>query len=74
MAEDGKDTDEGATVVAVTTGWMRETTQRDKARSQVLWLVDQARRAAKNERADDARWWSDRAMCALWNTNYARRD
>lgn len=66
MAED---TDDRATVVAVTTGWTLETTQRDKARAQMLWLVDQARRAAKNGRADDARWWSDRAMCTLWNTN-----
>lgn len=63
------DTDDVATVVAVTTGWTGETTQRDKARSQVLWLVDQARRAAQNGRADDAGWWSDRAIGALWNTN-----
>ena len=63
------DTDEGATVVAVATGWAPETTQRHKARSQVLWLIDQARRAAKNGRAHDARWWSDRATCALWNMN-----
>jgi hypothetical protein len=39
------------------------TTQRDKARSQVLWMVGQARRV------DDVRWWHDRATCALWNMN-----
>jgi hypothetical protein len=75
MIEDWKgigidDTDEGATVVAVApTGGTPETTQRDRARSQLLWLVDQAWRAAKNGRADDARWWTDRAICALWNMN-----
>jgi hypothetical protein len=44
-------------------------TQRDKARSQVLWMIGQARRAAKNGRVDDVRWWRDRATCALWNMN-----
>jgi hypothetical protein len=63
-----EDADDWAAVV-VTTGWTGETTQRDKARSQVLWLVDQARRADQNGRADEALWWSDRAICALWNTN-----
>jgi hypothetical protein len=43
--------------------------QRDKARSQVLWMVGQARRAAEIGRVDDARWWRDRATCALWNMN-----
>jgi hypothetical protein len=41
--------------------------QRHKARSQMLWMVDQARHAAKNQRVDDARWWRERAICALWN-------
>ena len=45
------------------------TTQRDKARAQVLWMVDQARRAAQAGRADDARWWSNGAIDALWNLN-----
>ena len=64
-----KNIDEGASVVAVTAGgWTPETTtQRSKGRSQVLWMVDQARRAAENERVDDARWWRARAIRALWN-------
>ena len=41
--------------------------QRHKARSQMLWMVDQARHAAKNQRVDDARWWREQAICALWN-------
>ena len=45
----------------------RATTQRDKARSQMLWLIDQAWRAAKDGRPDDAQWWSNGAMRALWN-------
>ena len=45
------------------------TTYRAKARSQVLWMVDRARRAAKDGRADDARWWRHEALCALWNMN-----
>jgi hypothetical protein len=65
------DTGEGVTVGAVAPkgGSTPETMQRDRARSQLLWLVDQAWRAAKNGRADDARWWNDRAVCALWNMN-----
>lgn len=45
------------------------TTQQDKARSQVLWMVDQARRAARDGRDRDAGWWSNEAMGALWNLN-----
>jgi len=45
------------------------TTRRDRARAQVWWMVDQARRAAQNGRADDARWWSHGAIDALWNLN-----
>ena len=58
-----EDTDEGVSAAA------RETTQRDKARSQILWMVEQARRAAKDGRADDARSWGDGAASALWNMN-----
>ena len=57
-----EDTDEGVNAAVLTT-------QRDKARSQVLWMVDQARRAAKDGRAYDARWWSHGAIRALWNMN-----
>jgi len=32
-------------------------------------MVDQARRAPKNERVDDAGWWRERATCALWTMN-----
>jgi hypothetical protein len=32
-------------------------------------MVDQARRAAENERVDGAGWWRERATCALWNMN-----
>jgi hypothetical protein len=46
-----------------------ETTHRDRARWQELWMVRQARRAATKGHADDARWWSDKAICALWNMN-----
>jgi len=54
----------------MTGGWTSETTtRRDTARSQVLWMVDQARRAAENERVDDVGWWRERATCALWNVN-----
>jgi hypothetical protein len=61
---------EGVTVVAVApNGGTPEATQQDRARSQLRWLVDQAWRAAKNGRADDARWWNDRAIGALWNMN-----
>lgn len=62
--------DEAMNAVAVATGrWTPEATQRDKARAQVLWMVDQARRSAKDGRAADARWWRNGAMCALWNVN-----
>lgn len=66
-----EDTDEATDVVTVATGrWAQEwTTQRDQARSQVLWMVDQARRAAENGCPDDAWWWRDRAISALWNIN-----
>jgi hypothetical protein len=65
------DIDEARGGVTVATGlWiLQEATQRDKARSQVLWMVDRARRAAGNGCVDDARWWRDRAACALWNMN-----
>jgi hypothetical protein len=66
-----EDIGEGASVAAVTTGELTQeiAAQRDKARSQMLWMVDQARDAAKNECADDARWWREKAICALWNLN-----
>ena len=64
MAEDTK------TDVVVATGELgRPTTQREAARSQMLWMVGQASRAAKSGRVDDARWWRDRAVSALWNMN-----
>jgi hypothetical protein len=64
MAEDAK------TDVVVATGqWSPQTTQREAARSQMLWMVGQASRAAKSGLADDARWWRDRAVSALWNMN-----
>jgi hypothetical protein len=85
MAEDGRamvgavahgtanieDTGEGASVAAVTTGESTQemAAQRHTARSQLLWMVDQARDAAKDERVDDARWWREKAICALWNLN-----
>jgi hypothetical protein len=58
-------------VTAVTTGELplEMAAQRHTARSQMLWMVDRARNAAKNERADDARWWREKAICALWNLN-----
>ena len=58
-----EDTDEGVDAAAVATS------QLGKARSQWLWMVDRARRAAKDGRAGDARWWRNRAMDALWNMN-----
>ena len=68
MAEDTK------TDVVVATGeWGRPTTQREAARSQMLWMVGQASRAAKSGRVDDARWWRDRAVSALWNMNQRGR-
>ena len=64
------DADEGLNAVALATAWWTpEATHRDRARWQVLWMVCQARRAAKKGHADDARWWRDKAMCALWNMN-----
>jgi hypothetical protein len=47
----------------------RQMTHRDEARSQVLWMAGQASRAAKSGQIDDARWWHERAVCALWNMN-----
>ena len=64
-----EDTDEATDVVVTTGQWSPQTTQREAARSQMLWMVGQASRAAKSGRADDARWWRDRAVCALWNMN-----
>ena len=65
-----EDTDKETNVVTVGTGRRSpQTTQRDAARSQMLWMVGQASRAAKSGRVDDARWWRDRAACALWNMN-----
>jgi hypothetical protein len=67
MAEE--DNGEGASVAAVTTGELTQemAAQRQKARSQMLWMIDQARDAAKNERVAAARWWREKAICALWN-------
>jgi hypothetical protein len=64
-----EDTGAGASVAAVTTGELTQemAAQRQKARSQMLWMVDRARDAAKSERVDDARWWREKAICALWN-------
>jgi hypothetical protein len=64
-----EDTDAATNVVVAAGRWSPQTTQRDAARSQMLWMVDQASRAAKSGRVDDARWWCDRAVCALWNMN-----
>ena len=67
-----EDTGEETDVVAGATGrWTPETTTppRDKARWHVLGMVDQARRAAENERVDDARWWRERRHAPLWNMN-----
>ena len=85
MAKDGKaivgsvargttnieDVGEAASVAAVTTGesTLEMPAQRRTARSQILWMVDRARDAARNERVDDARWWREKAICALWNLN-----
>ena len=62
-----EDTGEAASVAAVATGelTLEMAAQRHKARSQMLWMVDQAKDAAKNERVDDARWWREKAICAL---------
>ena len=68
MVADRNATDEGVDVVTTPIArWATETTPRNRARAQMLWMVDQARRAAKNGRADAARWWRHRAVCALWN-------
>jgi hypothetical protein len=65
-----EDAVEGLNAVAwATVWWTLETTRRDRARWQALWLVRQARRAATKGHAGDARWWSDKAICALWNMN-----
>ena len=62
--------DEQTIVVTLATGrWSSQTTKRDAARSQMLWMAGQASRAAKSGRIDDARWWRDRAVCALWTKN-----
>ena len=67
MADDIASSDE-TNVVTVATGWRRpQMTQRNEARSQVLWMAGQASQAAKSGRVDDARWWHERAVCALWN-------
>jgi hypothetical protein len=70
-AANTEDTGEGASVATATAGELTQemAAQRHKARSQVLWMVDQARHAARNERVDDARWWREKAICALWNLN-----
>jgi hypothetical protein len=64
-----EDIDEATDVVVATGRRSPQTTQRDAARSQMLWMVGQASRAAKSGRVDDARWWRDRAVSALWNMN-----
>jgi hypothetical protein len=64
MAEDTK------TDVVVATGDVGPADDaREAARSQMLWMVGQASRAAKSGRVDNARWWRDRAVSALWNMN-----
>jgi hypothetical protein len=64
-----EDIDEPTDVVVATGRRSPQTTQRDAARSQMLWMVGQASRAAKSGRVDDARWWRDRAVSAVWNMN-----
>jgi hypothetical protein len=64
-----EDIDEATDVVLATGEWSPPTTQREAARSQMLWMVGQASRAAKSGLVDDARWWRDRAVSALWNMN-----
>ena len=67
MAEKIARSDE-TNVVTVANGWRRPPmTLRDAARSQMLWMAGQASRAARSGRVDDARWWHERAVCALWN-------
>ena len=64
-----EDAGDAAAVGAVTTVELilEMAAQRHKARSQMLWMVERARDAAKHERVDDARWWREKAICALWN-------
>jgi hypothetical protein len=64
-----EDTDEATEVVVATGRRSSQATPRDAARSQMLWMVGQASRAAKSGLVDDARWWRDRAISALWNMN-----
>jgi hypothetical protein len=64
-----EDAGEAAGVGAPPTVELILAARRHKARSQMLWMVDQARDAAKHERVDDARWWREKAICALWNLN-----
>lgn len=64
-----EDTDQATDVVVATGQWRPQTTPQEAARSQMLWMVGQASRAAKSGRVDDARWWRDRAVSALWNMN-----
>lgn len=68
---DIEDTGRTASLAAVATGelTLERAARRQKARSQVLWMVDQARDAAKHERVEDARWWHEKAIRALWNLN-----
>jgi hypothetical protein len=63
-----EDSDAETRVVLPTGRWSPQTT-RDAARSEMLWMVGQASRAAKSGQVDDARWWRDRAVSALWNMN-----
>jgi hypothetical protein len=63
-----EDADAETSVVVATGQWSPQTT-RDAARSEMLWMVGQASRAAKSGHVDDARWWRDRAASALWNMN-----
>jgi hypothetical protein len=44
-------------------------TRRDGARAQVLWMVELARRAARDGLGADARWWRQGAIRALWNVS-----
>lgn len=66
-----EDAGDAASVAAMTTDevTLEMAAQRHKARSQMLWMVGKARDATKNERVADARWWRERAICALWNLN-----
>jgi len=68
---DSEDTGKTASLEAVATGesTLEVAAQRHKARSQVQWMVDQARDAVKDERVEDARWWHEKAIGAQWNLN-----